>query len=148
MASRLFNIAVICSTIICCVFAAACFVADRIDPVKQFVGLGRDVQISVDRRPYGPALEIFNDSAYGPYTGSIISVSSPGKPSGIQSSYFDFPGVYYRHFLWPDGTTLWTLSLSLIYLAVFSAVLPLTWCIARWRRKRGSETIDGQPVAE
>jgi hypothetical protein len=128
-------------------FTVACFLAGSVDPVKQFLSLRRDFQVSIDQRPYGPALEVFNDASYGPYCGSIISLSGPGQPSEVKSGGFAFPGVYYRHFRWPNGTTLWTLSLSLVYLVVLSAVLPFAWLIRRSRRSRRGSAVEGRPAA-
>ena len=123
VANRLFNIVAICSAVVCLAFTVACFLAGSVDPIQRFLTLRQNFHVSIDQRPYGPALEVFNDSSYGPYRGSIISVSSPGRPSEVKSRGFDFVGVYCRHFRWPNGTKLWTLSLSLIYLVAMSAAL-------------------------
>jgi hypothetical protein len=133
MRKRLLNIAAACSALAFCVFLAACFIAGAINSAKTFLRLGRDVHISLDVRSGDPRLEIFNDTRYGPYRGSIVEVSGPGRPSQVKSVGFDFLGVYYRRFRWPNGTTLCTLSLSLVYFVVLSAVLPFAW-LARHRR--------------
>ena len=145
VAKRLFNIAAICSAVACLAFAAACLLAASVDPVTRFLTLHQNLHLSIDQRPYGPALEVFNDANYGPYRGSIISVSAPGLPSEVKSTGLDFVGVYYRDFRWPNGMTLWTLSLSLIYLVVLGAVLPATWVIRRLRRSR--RAVEDHPAA-
>jgi hypothetical protein len=107
-------------------------------------------------------LEIFNDSQHGPYSGSIVALTDDKHPpkfvwlwrigenyevgkqiifdgkGAIQVTAIgaDFPGIYYRHFRWPDKTEpLWTLMVSLWYPFFFFTVLPLLW-IFRHRHSR------------
>lgn len=137
IANRLFNVAAICSMIALCALLAACFVAGHVNPAEQFLSLGRDLHVSIDVRRSDPRLEIFNDASHGPYRGSIIEITAPGHASQIESTAFDSLGVYYRHFRWPNDTTLWTLSLSLVYFVVLSAMLPFVWIIRHSRRRGG-----------
>ncbi len=148
MANRLFNVAAICSTAAFCASLAGCLLAGSVDPARQFLSLGRGCHTSIDVRSSDPRLEIFNDATYGPYRGSIIEVTAPGHPSQVKSAEFDFLGIYYRHIRWPNGATLWTLSISLVYFAVMSAVLPIVWIVRRSRRPRRGFPVDGQPAGE
>ena len=75
---------------------------------------------------------VFNTES--PYMGSIIAVSSPGKPSEFpRGRAVDFPGIYFRHFWWPDQT-VWSLGVSFLYPALF-AVIALT-CTSMQRHRR------------
>lgn len=104
-------------------------------------------------------LEIFSDSQYGPYRGSIISLGDDSHPPkvvwawrvsenyGAGKEYIfdgrraiqvtateaDFPGIYYRHFQWPNAPApLWTLMVSLWYPLFLFSVLPSVWILRRW----------------
>lgn len=109
-------------------------------------------------------LEAFNDSKYGPYNGSIIAISDDKHPPkavwdwrvgenyGAGKKYIfdgkgaiqvtttdaDFPGIYYRHFQWPNTPQpLWTLMVSLWYPLFFFSVLPSVWILRRWHLQTG-----------
>jgi hypothetical protein len=111
-------------------------------------------------------LEVFNDAGYGPYRGSIIALSNDEHPPksvwfwkvgenyGIEKNNTfnakgavqvtttdaDFPGIYYRHFQWPDQPEpLWTLMVSLWYPLFFFCVLPLAWLVRHWPLRRSAE---------
>jgi hypothetical protein len=139
MPNRLFNSSAICSTITLCALLSACLFAANVNPAKQFFSLGRGFHISIDVRGSDPRLELFNDASYGPCGGSIIDITGLGHPSRVKSASLDFPGVYYRHFRWPNGATLWTFSLSLHYFVACSAVLPIAWLTRRRQRARRGE---------
>ena len=72
----------------------------------------------------------FNDKDYGPYQGSIIAIGDEHLPRSV--AWGDRYGVYYRYFAWSDST-LWTLSVSLLYPVVLLAILPV---IRLWKRSR------------
>jgi len=122
-------------------------------------------------------LEIFNDSQYGPYSGSIIALSDDKHPPkavwdwrvsenyGVGKEYIfdgkgaiqvtgtgaDFPGIYYRHFQWPNTSQpLWTLMVSLWYPLFIFSILPSVWilrrCHLRMRRKPDA-TLNPSPTA-
>jgi hypothetical protein len=104
-------------------------------------------------------LVVFNDSQYGPYRGSIVALSDDKHPpkfvwlwrigenyevgkqiifdgkGAIQVTAIgaDFPGIYYRHFQWPNTPQpLWTLMVSLLYPLFVFSVLPSVWILRRW----------------
>jgi hypothetical protein len=133
VANRLYNVGAICSGVVFCLLLAASMAAYHVDPRKRFLSPRPGVHITIDSR-FGPAIEVFSDASYGPYTGSIISISAPGKAASVRSEGFDGIGVYYRCFRWPGGTSLWTLSVSLIYFLALSAVPPVIWIARRARR--------------
>jgi hypothetical protein len=86
-------------------------------------------------------LVFFSDPEYGPYRGSIIWISGDGSPEPIIERHWwsDAPGVYYRHFRWPDSSdTLWTLAVSLAYPALLFAVFPAIWVYRRRRCRAAS----------
>ena len=101
-------------------------------------------------------LVFFNDAQYGPYRGSIITLANSDYPSTGKSWFWgvgglgertdydgkgtveikelgcDFPGIYYRHFVWvKTGVVLWTLMISLWYPLLFFGALPATYCYRR-----------------
>jgi hypothetical protein len=107
-------------------------------------------------------LVIFNDAKYGPYRGSIVSLANekyPSKPVWVwrigedygigkeidfddkgeielTETAADFPGIYYRHFLWAKNVQpLWTLMMSLWYPLFLFSILPVIWLIRRWRSR-------------
>ncbi len=97
----------------------------KLDPRLHYVSLGTDVHLSVvDGR-----LAFFNNADYGPYNGSIISVSSKDyhEPSEFieKVGFGDAWGIYYRYFRTAKGT-LWTLTVSLVYPILLFAALPVT----------------------
>lgn len=55
---------------------------------------------------------------------------------------FNAPGIYYRWFGWSDGSSLWTLSLSLYYFVILSAILPALWLLLRSRQSRRGFPVD------
>jgi hypothetical protein len=104
-------------------------------------------------------LEVYNDSQYGPYRGSIIALSDDKHPPkavwawsvsedyGVGREYIfdrkgaiqviatgaDFPGIYYRYFQWPNTPQpLWTLMVSLWFPLLLFSVLPSVWLLRRW----------------
>jgi hypothetical protein len=135
---RLYNAAVVCSGVVFCISIVAFIAASSVDPTQRHLTLHPNLHVSIGMGPYGPSLELFNNASYGPYRGGTIGMTSPGRPSPVRTRYFDFVGVYYRDFLWPDGRRLRTFSLSLMYIVLLSGALPGQWLIQRTRRtKRG-----------
>jgi hypothetical protein len=105
-------------------------------------------------------LVFFNDAQYGPYHGSIIALIDDEHPPKavwawrvsenygarkeiifdgkgaiqVTATGADFPGIYYRHFQWPNTPEpLWTLMVSLWYPVFLFSVLPLIWILRHWR---------------
>jgi hypothetical protein len=100
------------------------------------------VGVGIYSPSFHPRLVVFNNTDYGPYRGSLIGLSDGqggivGGP--LQMRYFgDTAGIYYRWFLWPEGT-IWTLMISLWYpIAFFSAALAL--CRMRLARQARSDS--------
>jgi hypothetical protein len=96
-------------------------------------------------------LAVFNDADYGPYSGSIISLSNserevdPNDPQMI--AFGDCLGIYYRHFLWPGGKTLWTLMLSPLYPLIFSCLLICFWIFCRRRIRHERLGTKPKPIS-
>jgi hypothetical protein len=142
----------IASTIVFGLSLAMCSMAGSIDPRQHFVTLAPNCYISIGAWPGGPRVEVFNNSAYGPYQGSIIDISGPIRQTGPKkrssvtiTGFGDFYGIYYRIARWLNGASLWTLSVSLIYFLVASAILPLAWLV-RWWKRRSPQIRPGFPV--
>lgn len=108
----------------------ACFAifvaANYIDPRDHFISLSDDCHVSLCKR----RIVIYNDSDYGPYTGSIISLSEETGPETTE--FGDAWGIYFRHFRWLDGSVLWTLAVSLWYPVFLASILPGYWCMSRF----------------
>jgi hypothetical protein len=101
----------------------------------------------------------FNNAEYGPYRGSIMSISDEKAPAPkrwgwsvlwygfSQETEFDrqgnaaliekacdLPGIYFRHFRQPDkADSLWTLMISLGYPLLLFSILPVAWIFRRMR---------------
>ncbi|QOV87379.1 hypothetical protein [Humisphaera borealis] len=145
MVNRLFNLASLLSAIAFCVvvvaWVAAAGIDPGIDPRKQFLSVSPDFHVSLGARGADARVKVFNDSTYGPYAGSIVGFA--GDPNGPTTSGFgDFAGVYYRMIRWPNGSSLWTLSLSLFYPLLAASALPIAWRVRRWRRSRKGFALD------
>jgi hypothetical protein len=106
------------------------------DPRKDCVSLSGNFHVAVEN---GRA-SFFNMKDYGPYHGSVISLSS-GEETAYSAfaerrGFGDTLGIYYRYFRWADsGIILWTLSVTLLYPMIVFSLLPLTWAWKRWRAK-------------
>lgn len=135
MQNRLFNVASVVSAVLLCLIVVAWFAAGAVDPRKHFVCLSNGWHLSINARGADARLQVFNDPSYGPYIGSIIGLAGDRNGPKV-SGVGDVAGVYYRMIRWPDGTSLWTLSLSLVYPLLVTLPLPLTWLIRRSRRPR------------
>jgi hypothetical protein len=146
LTNRLFNITAAVSTIAFCVIVIAWIAAGRVDPRKQFISLSTTCHVTIDARGADARLEVFNDASYGPYSGSIIAIAGdPNRPK--VSGVGDVAGIYYRMIRWPNGASLWTLSLSLAYPLVVATVLPALWVIRRSRHRGRGFPVEGQPAA-
>ena len=131
--NRLFGIVAGGSAALAVLIVAAWLVAGQVDPRRHFVSLSRRCHFSVDARGADARLEVFNDVNYGPYRGSIVAIE--GDPLGpTKSAVGDSAGIYYRHFRWSSGESLWTLSLSLAYPLMASLLLPVFWTVRHMRR--------------
>lgn len=134
MDNRFFNVAVSLSAVAFCLFVIAWFAASNVDPCKQFASISSGCHLSVDARDADARLVVFSDPSYGLYSGSIIGIA--GDPNGPNVyGIGDVAGIYFRMVRWPDGKSLWTLSLSLVYPLLASLVLPVVWLIGRARQR-------------
>jgi hypothetical protein len=109
--------------------------------------------VTIDVWPHATRIFYFNDPMYGPYTGSIISISPPGgpPPTDLKATYFgDIAGLYYRDFRWADGRRLWTLAVSVFCPMFGGEAAALAFAVLAKRRDiaaRDERTQDpGKPV--
>jgi hypothetical protein len=106
------------------------------DPRKECLSFSENFHVAVENG----RVSFFNVKDYGPYHGSVISLSS-GEETAYSSfaerrGFGDTLGIYYRYFRWADsGIILWTLSVTLLYPMIVLAVLPTIWAWKRWRAK-------------
>jgi hypothetical protein len=155
MRNLVFSLLVLCSTIVFIATIIAWSVAWRVSPRQEFVSVSSDCHFSIDARSFAgndgleARLEIYNDASYGPYSGSIIAVTFPGKPmlDPKEIAFGDTAGIYYRNFHWKNGARLWTLSLSLIYPLIASLILPAIRLFRR-RRKTRLQNIHGFTILD
>jgi hypothetical protein len=142
--NRFFNFAVVCSGVIYCLALAACFIAGKIDPRKEFLSLGRNFHLSFDTNGSDPMLEIFNDANMGPYIGGPWSILSGGNgyPAFPKTSGFRFVGMNFRLVHRPNSQTTWSLSVSLLYFLISSAILPIIWLANKSPQRRRGFPID------
>lgn len=139
--SRLFNFAVAASVAVFCLIAAAWLAAGGVDPRKQFIRLSAGFHLTLHAHGADARVVVFSDPTDGPYTGSILALAGdPNAPT--VSGIGDVAGIYYRMIRWPDGQSLWTVSLSLIYPLIAAALLPCAWIIRRSRRARRGFPVD------
>ena len=137
---RLLNAAALAASIVFLAVICLWVVASRLDPRKQFISPGNSFHISIDARGLDARLELFSDSTYGPYSGSIMSVGD--RITGFGDTW----GIYFRWITSRQGMKMWMLSLSLAYPLTTSAVLPVAWWLTRSRdRKRSGFPIDSVP---
>ncbi len=141
MFRHLLNIAGMLSAVVFWLIVMAWMTAGHVDPRKHFVSFGRDCHLSIDAWGAAARLEVFNDSYYGPYSGSIIGFSSAKSPAVDPNgprvwAFGDTAGIYFRRFRWPSGKSLWTLSISLLYPLALSCILPIVWFTSRRRASR------------
>jgi hypothetical protein len=114
----------------------------RLDPRESRLSLGPACHIGVCQRIGGNSLGrlvLFSDGKYGPYRGSLIALSD-GKggsmpPIDRRVSWGDSCGIYFRYWRWANGPAVWTLTVSLWYPLLLSAVLP-AFCVGRRARFR------------
>jgi hypothetical protein len=107
-------------------------VAPFLNPADNYLSFGRDFHVSAECRKFDSRIVFFNDTAYGPYRGSVIGLSDDDgnayPPLQRQLAFGGAWGVFYRYFRWTDAT-LWTLTVSLWYpIVILSAiVIGVTW---------------------
>jgi hypothetical protein len=142
--NRLFNFAAALCAILFAFVVVAWLAAHAMDPYGHYLSLSSKYHVSLGGRGGGASLHVFNDSSYGPYSGSIIAISAVGKsnPNDPRESSFDAPGVYYRSLQWRDGKSLWTFSLSLLYPLIMCGILPMVWWFRRPRQQHRGFPID------
>ena len=139
MMGRIFNIAsLIFAAMLACTMLLwlSAFV---VNPWDHSLSVTSDFHVGIwggfDGLPVGNVV-FFNNKEYGPYRGSIITLSGDdgGLPPSLQATAWGPAyGVYYRHFHWLDsGTNLWTLMVSLAYPFALFSVLPVAWLWCRW----------------
>ncbi|QDV52245.1 hypothetical protein Enr17x_43050 [Gimesia fumaroli] len=122
MENRKFNIACLISTILMVCTVMLCLAKPVLNPWKHRVSFGHDFHVSV----WDCRIAFFNDAEYGPYRGSLIKIDN--EPKFDREIYWgDSWGIYYRYFRWQDGTTLWTLMVSLLYPFLLFIILPAVW---------------------
>jgi len=137
-----------------------------LNPWDHRVSLSEHFHISVWEGFSGDKLGMlvfYNNAQYGPYRGSIISLSDDKAPPSIRRGWsaldYDFgqitsfkrngsveliekacdlPGVYFRHIWWPDQPMpLWTLMISPAYPLVLFGILPAIWAFRHWKKLSG-----------
>ena len=75
----------------------------------------------VTLRPEGLS---FYNTEY-PYQGSTIAVSGGAGSSRVRTEGSLDEPVYYRHFTWPDGHSVWVVTVALDSLITLTAILPV-----------------------
>ncbi|MHC4691816.1 MAG: hypothetical protein ACYS67_03670 [Planctomycetota bacterium] len=70
-------------------------------------------------------------------------VNEQGEPV-LKRRACDFPGIYYRYFVWPD-TSLWTLAVSFLYPLLLFALLPALWIGRKLMQRRHYTKPKSQP---
>jgi hypothetical protein len=150
MRPRLFTLASAISTLLFVLLGVAWLLAARYDTLNpsgtQFLSLSSRFHVTIDAHAFPARIVFFSDSTFGPYAGAISA--GRATPTAPQITRFgDTAGIYYRHFRWPNGKTLWTLSLSLLYPLSLCTILPTLWLLRRSRLRttaRGFEVTNDQ----
>jgi hypothetical protein len=137
MKFRMLKAASIISTLLLVLTLIFCVASIWINPWNYRLSLSNNFHLGVWGQTFDIRLVIFNDAEYGPYRGSIISVSD-GQGNEFPKvdrkiGFGDTAGVYYRYFRWPDSTVLWTLMISLWYFVALFAILPTLWIVRHLR---------------
>ena len=70
-------------------------------------------------------------------------INEQGEPV-LKRRACDFPGIYYRRFMWPD-TSLWTLAVSFWYPLLLFSLLPAFWIGRKLMRRRHYTKPKSQP---
>src|SRR5438046_1197968 len=86
MKSRAFNVIALCSAVLFFMSVVAWLAAWKIDPQKEFVSLGGNSHFSLGASGADARFVAFNDAGYGPYSGSIVRISSINHPSQLDPS--------------------------------------------------------------
>jgi hypothetical protein len=143
MARRIFNVAAFVSTALLACTLLPWFATSAFDPVQNHISLTRTFHIGFRPGLNGDTIGrfvVFNDAEEGPYRGSVYQLSDGNgnihRHLVRKVAWGDSFGIYYRYFRWPEGTTLWTLMVSLWYPLVLFAGLPLAWLFTRCRARR------------
>jgi hypothetical protein len=113
--SRRLTISAAAAVILGCVLLAA---MSKAHSRRNSISLGKAFHVSLG----GGGLNFYSDAQYGPYRGSIIGLV--GSPHNPQQYGFNMP-AYYRHFRWPDGHVMWTLTIYRPLVLLPFCILPL-----------------------
>jgi len=93
-----------------------------------FIQFGPRICLTLVSRGLDCRIVFFDDPSLGPYQGSIVSLGDGQETK--TTAFGDTWGIYYRKFQRTDGT--WsTLSVSLLYALIGSAILPASDILRR-----------------
>jgi hypothetical protein len=129
----------IASAVFLALFVGLLLLSYTTSPYDRYLSLGRSFHIGIgDGR-----VSLFNDAKSGRYRGSIIEILGANDTPNprLHKTGYDFPGFYYRHFRYLNGSqvpasgTLWILTISFLWPIGLTAVLP-TVALLRSRRSR------------
>ena len=122
------------SAILAILIAATWLSAIFFDLSQHRISWSPTCHLNIEARGIDARVNVFNDVEYGPYGGSIIYIEGmPNRPT--MTGFGDTAGIYYRFIQWPDGGTLWTLSVSLAYPLLVTLFLPVVWMVKYKRQK-------------
>lgn len=107
-------------TILLCLCVIAFTAGFVTNPWRHYISLGNSLHLGVWNRGVDSRVVVFNDSHYGPYRGSIITLQDSATP--LRTEFGDTCGIYFRHFEW-TGSSLWTLMVSIWYPIIGLAIL-------------------------
>lgn len=110
------------------------------------LSLGDQFHVTLLSDNWGQNVYIYNDAQDGPYRGGIVSVTG-GTEIKTTRALGRTAGIYYRYFQWFDGSTLWTLMVSLWWPAgIFGGAFVATG-FREYRRRSAiaAHTIDRSP---
>jgi hypothetical protein len=141
MKSRLFKIATFVSAVLAASTLLLWIATFFVTPWDHRLSLTRNFHVGVWNGVNGDTLGrlvVFNNADYGPYRGSMMGSVERRVASG------DTLGVYYRYFRTPDGSTLWTLMVSLWYPLLIFGILPAAWLVQRRRARTKHDQLAEQ----
>ncbi len=122
-------------TVVIVVLTAIWLFSYTLDGGAQHVSLTRTFHVNLSEG----CVSCFNDSAYGPYRGSIIAIvdrEGHTHPDFLRRTAWSLPGFYYRCFR-TESDTLWTLTVSLLWpISGATVSLLMTLAMNRLRRTR------------
>lgn len=137
MATRLFNLAAAMSAVAFCLAAVVFLPHGSFDPREHCLSVPGGLHFGLAGPAEDRALVIYNHRVFGPYMGSVIGVGGASNVP-VATGFGEVAGIYIRNLRWSDGTSVWTLSLSMMYVLGVTVLLPLVWVLRRrHRRQRG-----------